>query len=277
MTQFRFSRRPDIGDKVRVSFEFFPPKTDEMEARLWDTVTRLEPLRPQFVSVTYGAGGSTRERTARTVRRILNESSLTPAAHLTCVDATRDEVDQVIAEFAEMGVKRFVALRGDPAEGVGARYRPHPGGYANGAELVGALKACRRFRHFGRGLSGKASGKPGFRDRHRHAEAQGRQWRDAGHHPVLLRQRPLRALRRAGAARRHLYSDRARHPAGAQFRAGRQFLVALRRACAGLAGRALRWAGQRTRRRMRWWRRRSRPSRCWTWSSAASAISISTR
>ncbi|WP_018428616.1 methylenetetrahydrofolate reductase [NAD(P)H] [Hoeflea sp. 108] len=141
MNQFPLSRRSDIGNKIRVSFEFFPPKNDDMEARLWDTVTRLEPLRPQFVSVTYGAGGSTRERTARTVRRILEESTLTPAAHMTCVDASREEVDQVIAEFAAMGVKRFVALRGDPKEGVGAAYQPYPGGYANGAELVGALKA----------------------------------------------------------------------------------------------------------------------------------------
>src|SRR5690606_11250704 len=89
---------------------------------------------------TYGAGGSTRERTARTVRRILKETSLTPAAHLTCVDADRRSVDQVIGEFVGMGVTRFVALRGDPAEGVGACYRPHADGYANAAELVGALK-----------------------------------------------------------------------------------------------------------------------------------------
>ncbi|AZO62255.1 MULTISPECIES: methylenetetrahydrofolate reductase [NAD(P)H] [unclassified Mesorhizobium] len=145
MNQFRFSRRPDIGDKVRVSFEFFPPKTDEMEARLWDTVTRLEPLKPRFVSVTYGAGGSTRERTARTVKRILNETTLTPAAHMTCVDAARYEVDAVIQEFADFGVTRFVALRGDPAAGVGTAYRPHPDGYANGAELVGALKSVGDF------------------------------------------------------------------------------------------------------------------------------------
>ena len=145
MNQFRFSRRPDIGEKVRVSFEFFPPKTDEMEARLWDTVTRLEPLEPKFVSVTYGAGGTTRERTARTVGRILKESRLTPDAHLTCVDAARGEIDQVIGEFAGMGVTRFVALRGDPAEGVGARYRPHEGGYANAADLVTALKGVGDF------------------------------------------------------------------------------------------------------------------------------------
>ena len=145
MNQPRFSRRPDIGDKINVSFEFFPPKSDEMEARLWDTVKRLEPLQPKFVSVTYGAGGSTRERTARTIRRILEDSQLTPAAHLTCVDASRGDIDQVIEEFAGMGVKRFVALRGDPAEGVGARYQPHPEGYANAAELVTALKGAGDF------------------------------------------------------------------------------------------------------------------------------------
>jgi len=145
MNQFRFSRRPDIGDKIRVSFEFFPPKSDEMEARLWDTVTRLAPLKPHFVSVTYGAGGSTRERTIRTVRRILKETELLPAAHLTCVDADQEAVDGVIGEFAEMGVKRFVALRGDPSAGVGTAYRPYPGGYANGAELVAALKRVDDF------------------------------------------------------------------------------------------------------------------------------------
>ncbi|MDP3898972.1 MAG: methylenetetrahydrofolate reductase [NAD(P)H] [Mesorhizobium sp.] len=145
MSQFRLSRRPDIGDKIRVSFEFFPPKTDEMEARLWETVQRLEPLRPSFVSVTYGAGGSTRERTTRTVKRILTETSLTPAAHLTCVDASRAQSDAVIAGFAAMGVRRFVALRGDPAEGVGACYRPHAQGYANGAELVAALASHGQF------------------------------------------------------------------------------------------------------------------------------------
>lgn len=140
MPQSRFSRQPDMAGKLRVSFEFFPPKTDAMEARLWETVTRLAPLSPAFVSVTYGAGGSTRERTARTVKRILDETALTPVAHMTCVDATREEVDQVIAEFAGMGVSRFVALRGDPSAGLGEAYQPYPGGYANGAELVGAMR-----------------------------------------------------------------------------------------------------------------------------------------
>ncbi|CAN7473544.1 methylenetetrahydrofolate reductase [NAD(P)H] [Mesorhizobium sp. LjRoot246] len=145
MNQFRFSRRPDIGDKVRVSFEFFPPKTDEMEARLWETVTKLQPLKPKFVSVTYGAGGSTRERTARTVKRILTETAIPAAAHLTCVGATRDEVDAVIHDYKSIGINRFVALRGDPASGVGEPYRPHPGGYENGAELVAGLKTIADF------------------------------------------------------------------------------------------------------------------------------------
>jgi methylenetetrahydrofolate reductase (NADH) len=145
MNQFRFSRRPDIGDRIRVSFEFFPPKTDEMEARLWETVTRLEPLKPKFVSVTYGAGGSTRERTGRTIKRILTETGIPAAAHLTCVGATREEVDVVIREFQGIGIQRFVALRGDPASGVGNIYRPHPGGYQNGADLVAGLKAIADF------------------------------------------------------------------------------------------------------------------------------------
>ena len=145
MLQSRLSRRPDMGDRVRVSFEFFPPKNDEMETRLWETVKRLEPFAPRFVSVTYGAGGSTRERTQRTVTRIKAETALTPAAHLTCVDASRDEVDGVIADFARSGIRNFVALRGDPREGVGASYRPHDDGYANGAELVAALRRAGDF------------------------------------------------------------------------------------------------------------------------------------
>ncbi len=139
------SRRSDIGQNLKVSFEFFPPKSEEMEQRLWDTVTRLAPLKPEFVSVTYGAGGSTRERTIRTVARILQETDIEAAAHLTCVDATKEEVDAVIREFASLGVKRFVALRGDPAAGIGEQYIPTIGGYLNGAELVGGLKAIDDF------------------------------------------------------------------------------------------------------------------------------------
>src|ERR1700683_2315612 len=98
----------------RISFEFFPPKTPEMEARLWEVVKRVEPLSPRFVSVTYGAGGSTRERTHATVRRIREETALEPAAHLTCVAATRAEIDAVAADYWAAGIRHIVALRGDP-------------------------------------------------------------------------------------------------------------------------------------------------------------------
>jgi len=125
---------------IRVSFEFFPPKTEEMEKVLWESIERLAPLAPNFVSVTYGAGGSTRERTHATVGRILGETSLTPAAHLTCVAATRAEVDDVIRTYQAAGVRHIVALRGDPDGGAGTRYAPHPGGYANAADLVAGIK-----------------------------------------------------------------------------------------------------------------------------------------
>jgi methylenetetrahydrofolate reductase (NADPH) len=126
--------------RIRVSFEFFPPKTEEMERTLWEAVTRLAPLAPNFVSVTYGAGGSTRERTHATVKRILDETALAPAAHLTCVAATRAEIDAVIHSYVEAGVRHIVALRGDPTDGVGARYAPHPHGYRNAADLVAGIK-----------------------------------------------------------------------------------------------------------------------------------------
>jgi methylenetetrahydrofolate reductase (NADPH) len=128
----------------RVSFEFFPPKTAEMEARLWEVVKRLEPLSPHFVSVTYGAGGSTRERTHATVRRIREETTLEPAAHLTCVAATRDEIDAVANEYWRAGIRHIVALRGDPPGGA-ARYDPHPGGYAYAADLVAGLRKVADF------------------------------------------------------------------------------------------------------------------------------------
>jgi methylenetetrahydrofolate reductase (NADPH) len=111
-----------------------------MEKTLWEAIARLAPLRPNFVSVTYGAGGSTRERTHATVKRIIAETMLTPAAHLTCVAATRPEVDAVIEAYAQAGVRHIVALRGDPIGGVGQRFAPHPGGYRNAADLVGGIK-----------------------------------------------------------------------------------------------------------------------------------------
>jgi methylenetetrahydrofolate reductase (NADPH) len=133
------------GKTLQVSFEFFPPKTAEMEHALWQAIERLAPLEPNFVSVTYGAGGSTRERTHATVKRILDETALVPAAHLTCVDATRDEVDNVVRTYRDIGVKHIVALRGDPAGGAGSSYAPHPGGYQNAADLVAGIKRIGDF------------------------------------------------------------------------------------------------------------------------------------
>ena len=130
---------------IRVSFEFFPPKNEEAETSLWEAVTRLAPLDPLFVSVTYGAGGSTRERTHGTVARMVQETDLRPAAHLTCVSATREEVDEVVRSYAAAGVRHIVALRGDPVAGVGTRYQPHPGGYAHSADLVAGIKAIGDF------------------------------------------------------------------------------------------------------------------------------------
>ncbi len=128
----------------KVSFEFFPPKTEKMEQTLWSSIRRLEPLAPRFVSVTYGAGGSTRERTHATVVRILNETSLVPAAHLTCVGATRDQVDDVAQGYWQAGVRHIVALRGDPpADSNG--YQAEPGGYAYAADLVAGLKRVADF------------------------------------------------------------------------------------------------------------------------------------
>lgn len=138
------------------SFEFSPPKTPELEEKLWRAIRRLEPLGPSFVSVTYGAGGSTRDRTHGTVARIARETQLRAAAHLTCVGATREEIDEVIRDYWEAGVRHLVALRGDPPAGIGARYEPFEGGYAYASDLVeGALKiapfeisvACYPERH----------------------------------------------------------------------------------------------------------------------------------
>ena len=131
------------GD-IQVSFEFFPPKSDAMAETLWRSIETLAPLKPRFVSVTYGAGGSTRERTHATVERIVKETDLTPAAHLTCVGATREEIDGIARGYWGAGVRHIVALRGDMPE-PGQGYCPHPGGYANATELVAGLKAVAPF------------------------------------------------------------------------------------------------------------------------------------
>lgn len=130
---------------LHVSFEFFPPKTEAMQQKLWASVEKLKPLAPDFVSVTYGAGGSTRTRTHETVTRIIKDAALPVAAHLTCVAATKDEVDAVLKDYWAAGVRHIVALRGDPPGGPGERYTPHPGGYANAAELAAGARKIANF------------------------------------------------------------------------------------------------------------------------------------
>ncbi len=133
-----------IKSALSVSFEFFPPKTQAMEKTLWRSIERLAPIKPRFVSVTYGAGGGTRERTHATVKRALAETPLTPAAHLTCVAATRDEVDAVARRYHDVGVRHIVALRGDPPDAQ-SRFEAHPDGYQNAADLVAGLKRVADF------------------------------------------------------------------------------------------------------------------------------------
>lgn len=139
------SRPRPIGSNIAVSFEFFPPKNDQMEERFWESLERLSPLRPRFVSVTYGAGGTTRERTLRMVTQIKANSGIDAAAHLTCVGASREEVDAVVRSYALVGVNRIIALRGDPPAGIGETFTPHPEGYRNAAELVAGIRALGDF------------------------------------------------------------------------------------------------------------------------------------
>jgi methylenetetrahydrofolate reductase (NADPH) len=146
ITDHRMSRQVKTErPPFQVSFEFFPPKTDIMEERFWDSIRKLAPLHPRFVSVTYGAGGSTRERTLRMVSRIKSDTGVDAAAHLTCVGATRDEVDAVVRGYRDAGITRIVALRGDPPEGIGQPFTPHPEGYRNGAELVAGIRRIGDF------------------------------------------------------------------------------------------------------------------------------------
>jgi len=133
-----------LAGDIEVSFEFFPPKNEKMGETLWRSVETLAPLGPRFASVTYGAGGSTRERTHQQVVRIQNEANIPAAAHLTCVEATRDQVDEVARHYWDEGIRHIVALRGDAPDGQGA-YRPHPDGYANAVELIAGLKRVADF------------------------------------------------------------------------------------------------------------------------------------
>ena len=133
----------DLPGDIDISFEFFPPKTEKMAETLWDSVATLSPLGPRFVSVTYGAGGSTRERTHEQVVRIQNEAKIPAAAHLTCVNATKEEVNEVARHYWDEGIRHIVALRGDAPDG--GQYTPHPGGYANAVELIAGLKEVADF------------------------------------------------------------------------------------------------------------------------------------
>ena len=135
---------PNQANDLRVSFEFFPPKTEKMGISLWNSIKRIEPLKPQFVSVTYGAGGSTRARTHETLGRLLTESSLKPAAHLTCIGASREEIQEIGCQYWDMGVRHIVALRGDLPVGQ-ANHQPYPDGYAYASELVTGLKRIANF------------------------------------------------------------------------------------------------------------------------------------
>ena len=134
----------DVAGDIDVSFEFFPPKSEKMEETLWESVQALSPLGPRFVSVTYGAGGTTRERTHNTVARIARETAIPAAAHLTCVEATREEIDAVAEEYWASGVRHIVALRGDSPR-AGEKYSTHPGGYENAADLVAGLRKLHPF------------------------------------------------------------------------------------------------------------------------------------
>ncbi len=141
-TFHRLKQRPPsvvhpVKRKVSVSFEFFPPHSEKSNTVLWQSIKRLCPLTPDFISVTYGAGGSTRERTHATVRRVLEETPLEPAAHLTCVDASKEEIDGIAHDYWQLGVRKIVALRGDSPDG--RVFRPHPCGYKKAADLVAGL------------------------------------------------------------------------------------------------------------------------------------------
>lgn len=125
-----------VTENFKLSFEFFPPKNADMDVQLWETVEELSRWHPDFVSVTYGAGGTTKAPTLVAVDRMISIAGLPTASHLTCVDASKQEVHDVVEELRAIGVKRFVALRGDPSTGPGTAYKPHPDGYENAAALV---------------------------------------------------------------------------------------------------------------------------------------------
>ena len=203
----------------KISFEFFPPKTEEMERTLWETIKRLAPLEPSFVSVTYGAGGSTRERTHATIVRILKETRLTPAAHLTCVDASKGDIDEVVARYHDAGVRHIVALRGDPASGMGGAYTARPDGYQSSVDLVAGIK--KRYPDIEVSVSAYPEKHPqstGFDEDIDMLKAKV----DAGATRAITNfffdNDSMTAMSK-GARARHQRAGRARHPAGAELQA----------------------------------------------------------
>ena len=234
----RFTRAN--SGRIGVSFEFFPPNSEEMDRILWGSIERLAPLVPDFVSVTYGAGGTTRERTHATVKRILSETPLIPAAHLTCIAATREEIDAIVRTYHAAGVRHIVALRGDPLNGAGAKYAPHPGGYSNAADLAAGIK--RISSDFEISVSAYPEKHPDSAtvdadiDMLKAKVDAGANSRD---YPVLLRERPLFQVPRSRASAGDRYSGRAWDPAGAELQGGHKFCEALRRVGAWLDRRAV--------------------------------------
>ena len=198
-----------------LSFEFFPPKNIEGSFRLWNCVNVLAPLGPDFVSVTYGAGGTTRQLTHEAVNAIHKTSGLNVAAHLTCVSATRAETLAIADDYAASGVTDLVALRGDPPKGSGG-FVPHPEGFASSVELIEALAGNRQVHPPRRRLSRKASRGRRHRRRHRASEAQDRRRRGRRDHPVLLPGRRLLPVPRRLRGGRHRRPDHSRHPAGGE-------------------------------------------------------------
>ena len=207
----------DAAGDIEVSFEFFPPKTEKMEATLWESVKTLEPLAPRFVSVTYGAGGSTRERTHATVVRIQRETALHAAAHSTCVEASRGEIDDIARAYWDAGIRHIVALRGDPPE-PGRPYRPASRRLCQCDRAGRGPEEGRAVRDLGRLLSRMPSGFADGRARSRQSQAQDRRRRRPGDQPVLLLAQLLPEVPRRGRRGRHRRRDHARHPARLQRR-----------------------------------------------------------